>query len=495
MHELKHECGVFGMLSKKGHNVYPNIYNGLLALQHRGEDACGIGTVDTSTRRVNYKKNVGHVPEYFFDPRTNQLRFLDFLKGELGLGHVRYVTEGDNDRESSQPFFAKDVRNGLLLEENGHIPEYERLKRIVEEQDHTYIGSTCDAEVILRILAINSRVHSGIFESVKQTMVDLNTGAYAILFVTGEGQLVAFRDPYSIRPLCYHESEDFVAFASESCALYAAGLDLTGNVGPGEVMMIGKDGKLRRKEILRKGYNPCSFEFIYFAFPDSVIDGLRVATFRRRVGEELAKREYVEADALLFVPESSENAANGYSSIRPMNRVQGLVKNRAIGRTFIARRGTNAEKVKMKLRVIPEEVAGKRLIVIDDSVIRGPTAKILIRLLRDAGASEVHMRIASPPAISSCHSGIAIPTKKELLAGKFASSEEEVEKNLEQIQKGVAKAIGADTVMYATHENIKTAFAGAGFDPCMGCFKGKYPNPLLEQMIKSKQEKEQEGQV
>ena len=448
---LHDECGVVGIYGCE--NAASLTYFGLVALQHRGQESAGIAVSDGKT--IKLRKDMGLVGDVF-----KQNHFKE-LKGNISVGHVRYATAGGRTIENAQPFLNTFKLGSLALAHNGQLVNYEPLREMLEDSGSTF-GSNSDTEVILKLIARTYK--KGLVESVKNTL-QLIKGSYA-LCIMSEDCLIGVRDPNGIRPLCLGKIGDGYVLASESCAIDAMNGELVRDIEPGEIVIINKDGitSLKQEEKIQK--QTCVFEYVYFARPDSIIDRIPVQEARYKMGAVLAKESKVNADVVVGVPDSGIGAAIGYSKEAGIPYVAGIVKNKYIGRTFIA--PTQAERENMvfvKLNALKSDLDGKRVVVIDDSIVRGTTSRRLVQILRRAGAKEVHFRVSSPPVKFPCYLGIDTPSKNELI-----SSTHELEE--------IRKEIGADSLSFISLEGMLSALRQCnknadGF--CKGCFCGEYP--------------------
>lgn len=455
--KLKEECGVFGAYDFEGRDVSASIYYGLLALQHRGQESCGIAVSDTKgpMGKAISERNMGLVNEAF----TPEL--LEKLKGDIGVGHVRYSTTGSSTRENAQPLVINYVKGVLGLAHNGNLINTPRLR-----QELAYTGAifqtTIDSEIIAYYIArerLNSRT---VEEAVGRTM-DRIRGAYSLV-VMSPRKLIGARDPYGFRPLCIGKRDTTYFLASESCALDTLGAEFIRDVLPGEVVTISPEKGIESDmshSLSQDKQARCVFEYIYFARPDSVIDGVSVYDSRILAGRFLAKDSPVEADLVVGVPESGNVAALGYSLESGIPYGTAFVKNAYVGRTFIKPGQKSRESsVQVKLNPIRQAVAGKRIIMIDDSIVRGTTSDRIVRLLREAGAREVHMRVSSPPFLWPCYFGTDVPAREQLIA---------YGRELDEIRR----IIGTDSLAYLRLERLKEIANGLGI--CRGCFTGSYP--------------------
>lgn len=453
---LHEECGVFGIYDFDGGNVASSIYYGLLALQHRGQESCGIAVGDTDgPRKVSAYKGMGLVNEVF-TPET-----LGKLKGDIGVGHTRYSTAGSSTRENAQPLVLNYVKGTLALAHNGNLVNAPELRRELEYSGAIF-QTTIDSEVIAYHIA-RERVHSATVEEAVSRAMNKIQGAYSLVIMSPR-KLIGARDPYGFRPLCIGRRDNTYILASETCALHTIGAEYVRDVEPGEIVSISpKNGIVSdRSHCLPKEKEArCIFEYIYFSRPDSHIDGVSVYNSRIQAGRYLAIDSPAEADLVVGVPESGNAAALGYSLESGIPYGTAFVKNSYIGRTFIKPgRSSRESSVNVKLSVLKEAVAGKRVIMIDDSIVRGTTSDRIVRMLREAGAAEVHMRVSSPPFLYPCYFGTDVPARDQLIA---------YNRTVEEIRQ----IIGADTLGYLKLERLSDMVGG--LPHCQGCFTGCYP--------------------
>lgn len=453
---LHEECGVFGIYDFDGGNVASSIYYGLLALQHRGQESCGIAVGDTDgPRKVSAYKGMGLVNEVF-TPET-----LGKLKGDIGVGHTRYSTAGSSTRENAQPLVLNYVKGTLALAHNGNLVNAPELRRELEYSGAIF-QTTIDSEVIAYHIA-RERVHSATVEEAVSRAMNKIQGAYSLVIMSPR-KLIGARDPYGFRPLCIGRRDNTYILASETCALHTIGAEYVRDVEPGEIVSISpKNGIVSdRSHCLPKEKEArCIFEYIYFSRPDSHIDGVSVYNSRIQAGRYLAIDSPAEADLVVGVPESGNAAALGYSLESGIPYGTAFVKNSYIGRTFIKPGQSSRESsVNVKLSVLKEAVAGKRVIMIDDSIVRGTTSDRIVRMLREAGATEVHMRVSSPPFLYPCYFGTDVPARDQLIA---------YNRTVEEIRQ----IIGADTLGYLKLERLSDMVGG--LPHCQGCFTGCYP--------------------
>lgn len=452
---LHEECGVFGMYDLDGNDIASSIYYGLFALQHRGQESCGIAVSDTfGPRKVDLLKGMGLVNEVFNSENLSKLH------GNIGVGHVRYSTAGESIPSNAQPLVINYVKGTLMLAHNGNLINANELR-----DELAYTGAifqtTIDSEVIAYLVArerINAKTAQ---EAVTNAMKKLR-GAYALV-ISSPRKLIGARDPFGFKPLCIGKRDNAYILASETCALDTIGAEFVRDVLPGEVVTIDKDGiKSDTSMCLPKAKEArCVFEYIYFARPDSNFDGVSVYHSRIMAGRFLAMDSPVEADIVVGVPESGNAAAMGYAMESGIPYGTAFVKNSYVGRTFIKPQQKSRESsVRIKLNVLKEAVCGKRVIMIDDSIVRGTTSDRIVQMLKDAGATEVHVRISSPPFLYECYFGTDIPSRDQLIAHN---------RTIEEINE----IIGADSLGYLRVERLKEIAGGLGI--CTGCFDEKYP--------------------
>ncbi len=453
----KEECGVFGAYDFDGADVSSMIYYGLFALQHRGQESCGIAVSDTAgpKGKVLSSKDMGLLNEAF----TPEI--LEKLKGDIGVGHVRYSTAGSSTRENAQPLVLNYVKGTLGMAHNGNLINTPELR-----QELAYTGAifqtTIDSEVIAYLIARERLNSKTVEEAVGRAMKKIK-GAYSLI-VMSPRKLLGARDPFGFRPLCIGKRENTYVLASETCALDTIGAQFIRDVEPGEIVTISPEKGIEsdRSMCLPKEQQArCVFEYIYFARPDSYIDGMSVYNSRILAGKYLAIDSPVEADLVVGVPESGNCAALGYSLQSGIPYGQAFVKNSYVGRTFIKPKQKSRESsVQVKLNALREAVAGKRIIMIDDSIVRGTTSDRIVRMLREAGAKEVHMRVSSPPFLWPCYFGTDVPAREQLIAYNRTVEE-------------ICKIIGADSLGYLREERLEQIVEGRSI--CKGCFNGKYP--------------------
>jgi len=455
--KLREECGVFGIYDNDNHDVARLTYFGLYALQHRGQESAGIAVNDGGT--ILYHKDMGLVPEIFDDVVLNH------LKGKIAIGHVRYSTTGASLRENAQPMVVKYRDGQLALAHNGNLVNAAEIRNKLEESGAIF-QSTNDTEVIANLISRYRLTSVSIEENLINTVKEIK-GSYALVILTPES-LVGIRDPFGIRPLCIGKLNNSYVLASESCALDAIGADFIRDVNPGEIVIIDKDGLRSVSSGSCRESKLCIFEFVYFARPDSVIDGACVHHARVEAGRQLAKEHPVDADIVIGAPDGGLNAALGFSRESGIPYGQGLLKNKYIGRTFIQPTQDKREfGVRIKFNAMRSEIEGKRVVMVDDSIVRGTTTRRIVQILKNAGAKEVHMRVSSPPYKYPCYFGIDTATRKQLVA--YNNSIEEIR-----------EMIGADSLGYLSLEGLLKTPIGAKCGFCTACFDGGYPVEVPE---------------
>lgn len=457
MSNIHEECGVFGIASSEmNSNVAASVYYGLFALQHRGQESCGI-TVNDDGIFTSYK-DVGLVNDVFTPDVISKLG-----TGNMAIGHVRYGTTGTTDRNNAQPIVVNHIKGRMALAHNGNIVNSYELRKELELKGSIF-HSTSDTEVISYII-IEERLTSGSIEEAVNKAMNRIKGAYSLVIMS-PSKLIAVRDEHGFRPLCYGQCADGrYVVASETCALDTVGARFVRDVAPGEIVVFDKNGVRSITDHCSKAEKSlCVFEYIYFARPDSVIDGSSVHAARLRAGAFLALEHPVQADVVVGVPDSGIDAAIGFSRQSGIPYGIGLIKNKYIGRTFIAPGQAQREnKVRIKLNPVIETVKGKRVVLIDDSIVRGTTSARIVKLVREAGAKEIHMRISSPPFLNPCYYGTDIDSREYLIACKYSVEE-------------TARRIGVDSLGYLSVDSVKMlAVNGCGKGYCTACFNGEYP--------------------
>jgi amidophosphoribosyltransferase len=448
---LHEECGVFGIyMNDKTYDPAEAAYLGLYALQHRGQESAGIAVADGTDIRIH--KGMGLCAEVFRDSLHS------ITGGNIAIGHVRYSTCGDSAAHNCQPIVLSYRKGKIAIAHNGNLVNNEILRsRLIDEG--MIFQTTLDTEVMAALIARFSKL--GLIESITK-MMKMVRGAYALTIMT-EDALIGVRDPKGVRPLALGKLDDSYVLASESCAFDAIDAEFVRDIRPGEIVMIDKDGLKSFQAMASRETALCIFEYVYFARPDSDIDGISVYRSREAMGTRLAKAYPVKADLVGGVPDSATPAATGYAAQSGVPFAKLLAKNRYVGRTFIQPSQSLRERgVKLKLNAMKRIVHGKKLVLVDDSIVRGTTSKKIVEMLRLAGAREVHMMISSPPVKYPCYFGIDTPSHEELIGAK---------KSVEEIRK----VIGADSLNYLTVEDLLKTVEGAGCNFCVGCFSGEYP--------------------
>ncbi|WP_295089324.1 amidophosphoribosyltransferase [Ruminococcus sp.] len=462
---IHEECGVFGIYENSTSDVAASVYFGLYALQHRGQESCGITVCDDGIFR--HKRADGLVSEVFSREELDKLG-----SGNIAVGHVRYSTTGGHNHNNIQPLVIRHIKGNMALVHNGNLVNAAELRRSFEMSGAIFHG-TSDTEAIAYSI-VRERITCSSTEQAVERAMPYIKGAYSCILMTAT-KLIAFRDPDGFRPLCIGITHDGAyVIASESCALETVGAEFLRDVDAGEIVVIGKDGLHSIRTNCTGKKNICIFEYIYFARPDSVIDGISVHHARLRAGQLLAQSCPVDADIVIGVPDSGLDAALGYSNESGIPYGIGFIKNKYIGRSFIQPEQHQRENaVKIKLNAVRESVAGKRVIMIDDSIVRGTTSARIVKLLRDAGAKEVHVRISSPPFLHTCHFGTDIDSEENLIAGKCSTTEE------------IAQYIGADSLAYLPVDCLGK-LVDHRFGYCKGCFTGVYPVDISRAGFKNK---------
>lgn len=454
---LHEECGVFGIYDKAGtEDVAVAVYSALYALQHRGQESCGMAVNEDGV--ITGHRDLGLVNEVFTPQVMETMRKPE---ARMATGHVRYATAGSRVRANAQPMIVRHGRGTMALCHNGNLTNAVQLRNALENDGAIFHGSS-DTEVICYLLTRNRLRHKSIEQAVSATMEQLE-GAYSLIIMSST-KLIAVRDPRGYRPLCIGTLPGGgYAFASESCALDAVGAALLRDVEPGEIVVADANGlRSINDHCSRKPSQMCVFEYIYFARPDSTIEGCSVHEARMQAGRFLAQEHPVDADVVIGVPDSGLDAALGYAEASGIPYGIGFIKNKYIGRTFIQGNQKQRENsVRIKLNVIASTVRDKRVVLIDDSIVRGTTSARIIKLLRDAGAKEVHFRVSAPPFKYPCYFGTDIPDQKLLVA---------TGRTVDQINE----IIGADTLGYLSTEHVVQLAPGAGCGFCTACFTGQY---------------------
>ena len=470
MPKIKEECGVFGVYGSKNPKIAQTVYFGLFSLQHRGQESCGIA-VNNDGAFKSYK-DLGLVNDVFTPNIIERLG-----EGNIAIGHVRYGTTGGNERSNAQPIVVNHIKGSMALAHNGNITNSYELRSQFEAKGSIF-QTTSDTEVISYAI-IEERLNSETIEEAVCKAMNRIKGAYSMIIMSPQ-KLIAARDKNGFRPLCYGKtSNGEYIIASESCALDSVGAEFIRDIEKGEILVFGKDGiKSIKEHCGKEKQTACVFEYVYFARPDSIIEGKNVHEARIKAGEILAEEHPVNADVVVGVPDSGLDAALGYSKASKIPYGIGFIKNKYIGRTFIYPEvKSRMDKVKIKLNPIANVVKGKRVILIDDSIVRGTTSERIVKLLRDAGATEVHMRVSAPPFINPCYYGTDIDSKENLIACKYTISE-------------IAKKIGADSLGYLSLEGVKKiGYVNEKSGFCVACFDGIYPTEIPTKTDKNRFER------
>ncbi len=453
------ECGVFAIY---GHpNASEMAYLGLYALQHRGQESSGI--VTSNGKDLYHHRGMGLVSEVFGDQAVFR-----YLMGESAIGHNRYSTTGSNKIANVQPLLAADREGPIAIGHNGNLTNTRELYNELLDRGAIF-QTTLDSEIIIHLLAMSKK------ETLEDRLIDALSkveGAYCLVIITRD-KVLAARDPHGFRPLCLGRVGDSWAVASETCALDIIGASYVRDIEPGEIVVIDSAGVRSLTPFTGREKHFCIFEYIYFSRPDSYIFGECVDKARRKIGQTLAEEYPVDADVVISVPDSSNTAALGYAHAAKIPFEIGLIRNHYIGRTFIhPSQVTRDAKVRIKFNPVRGVLEGKRVIVVEDSVVRGTTFKKITRLLRDAGAKEVHLRVSSPPIISPCHYGMDFPTREELLASSMSVEE-------------IRRFLDVDTIGYLSLKGLHASVPNDGNTYCDACFSGRYPTVLPENLTKN----------
>ena len=460
--ELKEECGVFGVFAP-GEDVARLTYFGLHALQHRGQESAGI-TVSNGELLLTYKQ-LGLVTQVFSDAD------LDSLRGKLAIGHVRYSTTGSTRLENAQPCVIEDGKFSLAIAHNGNILNSKPLADRLRKEGYTFRSSS-DTEAILYLIHRNFRLNLSIEEAIARAMSELK-GAYSLAIAT-LNQLIAVRDPYGIRPLAIGRMPAGYVISSETCGLDIVGAEFVREVQPGEIIVIDENGMFSYEGQPAAKPFICMFEFIYFARPDSKINGKTLYQARKEMGRYLAKEAPVEADIVIPVPDSGIPSAVGYAEASGIPFGEGLIKNRYVGRTFIQpTQYLRQLGIKLKLNPLKDIISGKRVVLVDDSIVRGNTSRQIVQLIKDAGAREVHVRVSSPPVMWPCFYGIDTANRNELIAANMSIED-------------IRKSIGADSLVYLSLESLIKATGLPGESFCLACLNGNYPIEIPKKLKLSK---------
>ena len=467
--KLKEECGVFGMYDLDGNDVASSIYYGLFSLQHRGQESCGIAVsrTDGPKRNASTCKGMGLVNEVFDSERLEQ------MKGDIGVGHVRYSTAGASIAENIQPLVLNYIKGTLMVAHNGNLVNAVRLREELELSGAIF-QTTIDSEVIAYLIA-RERLNTGTAEDAVKNAMKKLSGAYSLV-VASPRKLIGARDPHGFHPLCIGKRDNAYILASETCALDTIGATFVRDVEPGEIVTITGKGIESDKSMAIEKPARCIFEYIYFARPDSYFDGVCVHSSRIVAGRILAQTYPAKADIVVGVPESGNAAAMGFSMESGIPYGTAFVKNSYVGRTFIKpKQSARESSVMVKLNVLKEVVKGKRVVMVYDSIVRGTTSARIVKMLKDAGATEVHVRISSPPFRYPCYFGTDVPSSSQLIAYNHSVDE-------------IAKIVGADSLGYLEQNRLNELIEGDD-RYCHACFSGEYPVKPPEEDIRGEYEK------
>lgn len=458
MSEIKEACGVLGFYNNDRWNLPKDLYYGIFALQHRGQESCGMAVSKNGV--VSHHKDMGLAGEVF------GADVIDRLQGDIGIAHCRYSTAGESEKTNAQPLVMNSVNGTLSLVHNGNLVDADKLREKLMRDQGAIFHTTIDSEIFAYLIA-REEVSEHLLENAVRKATEMVSGSYALL-VMSPNKIVAIRDPFGLKPLCLGMKGKSYILASESCAIDAIGGTFVRDIEPGELVVIDQNGlHSYPREIPLPAPRPCIFEYIYFARPDSVLDGQSIYLSRQLAGRALAKRYPVEADVVVAVPDSGIDAAIGYSKESGIPYDIGLIKNRYIARTFIQPVQVQREEaVRIKLNCLKHTVDGKRVVLVDDSIVRGTTSASIIKMLKKAGAKEVHMRISSPPFTWPCFFGVDLPKKSQLTACN--NTIEEIRQHLD-----------ADTLGFFKIEDLPTLIPDCHFSTfCDACFTGNYPVPV-----------------
>ncbi len=461
---IHEECGVFGIYTDKTSDVAAQTYVALYALQHRGQESCGIVVNDDGVFR--YHKNLGLVNQVFDKDTLARLG-----NGNIAIGHVRYSTTGNCNATNAQPLVVRHVKGPLAIAHNGNLTNARKLREKYENKGMIF-HTTNDTEVISYAVT-EERLNAPSIEAAVERTMDKIKGAYSLVIMSPT-KLIAVRDPNGFRPLSLGKIDGGYAVSSETCAFDSIGAEFIRDIKPGEIVIIDKNGLRSVESHCGSKGTICVFEYVYFARPDSVIEGSSVHKARLRAGKYLWREHPVDADIVIGVPDSGLDAALGFSQESGIPYGIGFIKNRYIGRTFI--QPTQAERtnsVKIKLNAISNTVKGKGVVMIDDSIVRGTTSARIVKLLRDAGAKEVHVRISSPPFVGPCYFGTDIDSKDKLIACQMTNEE-------------ICRHLGADSLGYLSVESVQKLAGNSDCGFCVGCFNEKYPIEVPKEMPKDK---------
>lgn len=450
--KIGEECGIFAIYDPQG-DCARSAYYGLFALQHRGQESCGIAV--NNNRNITHYKDMGLVSDVFND------EILSKLGGTMAAGHVRYSTTGESMRENAQPLVLRYSKGKLAIAHNGNLVNKETLAKELSVTGAIF-QTTTDTEMIAYTIAKERLNTKSVEDAVEKTIGHLK-GSFSLIVMSPQ-KLIAARDPWGFRPLCMGKRGEAIIFASETCALDAVGAKFIRNIEPGEIVVV-KDGEIKsiKTHVGKKAHTMCIFEYLYFARPDSVIEGQSVHDSRMLAGKYLAREYPADADVVIGVPDSGLSAAMGFAEESVIPYGIGFVKNKYIGRTFIQpSQAMRENSVRIKLNVLKSTVENKRVVMVDDSIVRGTTSKRIVSLLRNFGAKEVHVRSSAPPFMWPCYFGTDIPSRDQLVACKYD-------------MEGIRNLIGADSIGFLSIDSLKKIIPGASCGYCDGCFSGKYP--------------------
>lgn len=446
------ECGVFAIYDPEG-DAARSAYYGLYALQHRGQESCGIAV--NKDRVITHYKDMGLVNDVFNE------EILEKLQGNMAVGHVRYSTTGESMRENAQPLVLRYIKGNIAIAHNGNLVNKDELDKNLSVTGAIF-QTTTDTEMIAYTIAKERLSSSSVEEAVERT-IDCLVGAFSLIVMSPQ-KLIAARDPWGFRPLCMGRKGKAIVFASETCALDAIGAEFERDILPGEIVVV-KDGNVTsvKTHVNKKPHTMCIFEYLYFARPDSIIEGQSAHDSRMLAGKYLAQEYPADADVVIGVPDSGISAAMGFAEESGIPYGTGFVKNKYIGRTFIQPSQSMRENaVRIKLNVLKSTVEGKRVVMVDDSIVRGTTSKRIVSLLRKSGAKEVHVRSSAPPFKFPCYFGTDVPSQDQLVACKYD-------------MEGIRDLIGADSIGFLSVDALKKIIPNAKCGYCDGCFSGRYP--------------------
>ena len=453
------ECGLFGIYNQDDLDVAEKTYLALYALQHRGQASAGIAV--NQNGKISFHKDVGMVPEVFHESDLEELG-----QGQMAVGHVRDASNDKRDRVSAQPLSMRYVKGPLVIAHNGALSNFSKVREELEEGGAIF-QTTTDAEMIAYTIA-RQRLNTGTIEQAVELAMDKLEGAYSLIIMT-PGKLVGARDPQGFRPLALGKCGNSYMLASESCAFDSIGGEFIRDVEPGEIIVINKDGLKSVKANCGRKSSLCIFEYVYFSRPDSIVDGVSVNIARQEAGKILAREHPVEADMVCGVPDSGLDAALGFSQVSGIPFGYGLLKNKYTGRAFVyGKRELVENSVRVKMTALKESVRGKRLVLIDDSIVSGGTSAYIVKILREAGAREVHMRVSSPPFLYPCYFGTDISSKNNLIAREM---------DLEQIRRH----LDVDSLGYLSIGGVRSIARNSRLGICDACFSGNYPIPVSEE--------------